>query len=115
MANHLPESVGLTTAGMISYFLYWLAQFLFQLISTHKLQYMLWVKTVLLPPVTVGMPIWVAVQAGGNGTFFTRPPAVHGSERAWLWLSSMTSITGGYSTLAVNILNFSRFSRDPRA
>ncbi|EUC47383.1 hypothetical protein COCMIDRAFT_35070 [Bipolaris oryzae ATCC 44560] len=115
MANHLPESVGLTTAGMISYFLYWLIQFPFLLIPTHKLQYMFWVKTILLPPVAVGMTIWVAVQAGGNGTFFTRPPAVHGSERAWLWLSSMTSITGGYSTLAVNIPDFSRFSRDPQA
>ncbi|KAI4917752.1 hypothetical protein J4E85_009844 [Alternaria conjuncta] len=113
--NHLPASVGLTTAGMISYFLYWLIQFPFLLIPTHKLQYMFWVKTVLLPPVAIGMTVWVAVKAGGNGTFFTRPASVHGAERAWLWLSSMTSITGGYSTLAVNIPDFSRFSKDPTA
>lgn len=115
LPNHLPESVGHTTAGMMSYFLYWLIQFPFLLIPTHKLQYMFWIKTVLLPPVAIGMTVWVAVKAGGNGTFFTRSASVHGSERAWLWLSSMTSITSGYSTLAVNIPDFSRFSKEPRA
>jgi NCS1 family nucleobase:cation symporter-1 len=133
LPNHLPASAGLTTAGMISYFLYWLIQFPMLLIPTHKLQYLFWVKTVLMPPVAIGMvrktekscaakflanchqTIWVAMKAGGNGAFFNEPPKVHGSERAWLWLSSMTSITGGYSTLAVNISDFSRFSKDPHA
>lgn len=40
---------------------------------------------------------------------------MHGSERVWLWLSSLTSVTGGYSTLAVNISDFSRFSKDRHA
>jgi NCS1 family nucleobase:cation symporter-1 len=55
------------------------------------------------------------MKAGGNGAFFDRLPTVHGSERAWLWLSSLTSVTGGFSTLAVNISDFSRFSKDPHA
>ncbi|GKT42962.1 putative permease [Colletotrichum spaethianum] len=59
--------------------------------------------------------IWVAVRAGGGGDFFHAPSQVHGSERAWLWLSSLTSVIGGYSTLAVNIPDFSRFSKDSRA
>ncbi|KAL5118332.1 hypothetical protein ACEQ8H_003681 [Pleosporales sp. CAS-2024a] len=106
---------GLTTAEMISYFLYWLIQFPFLLVPTHKLQYLFWVKTMLMPPVAIGMTIWVALKAGGNGAFFDQPPKVHGSERTWLWLSAMTSITGGYSTLAVNIPDFSRFSKDRHA
>lgn len=57
----------------------------------------------------------MALKAGGNGAFFNRPSQVHGSERVWLWLSSMTSITGGYSTLAVNIPDFSRFSKNRHA
>ncbi|KAI8931474.1 hypothetical protein NX059_011142 [Plenodomus lindquistii] len=115
LPNHLPASAGLTTAGMIAYFLYWLIQFPILLIPTHKLQYLFWVKTILMPPAAIGMTIWVAMKAGGNGAFFQEPPKVHGSERAWLWLSSMTSITGGFSTLAVNISDFSRFSKDPHA
>lgn len=55
LPNHLPTSAGLTTAGMISYFIYWLIQFPLLLIPTHKLQYLFWVKTVLMPPVAIGM------------------------------------------------------------
>ena len=40
---------------MISYFIYWLIQFPLLLIPTHKLQYLFWVKTVLMPPVAIGM------------------------------------------------------------
>ncbi|KAL2205934.1 uracil permease [Sarocladium strictum] len=115
LPNSLPESAGITSAGMISYFLYWLAQFPLLLIPTHKLQYMFWVKTILTPPMAIGMVIWVAVKAGGQGDFFNQPSQVHGSERAWLWLGALTSVTGGYSTLAVNISDFSRFSTNRKA
>ncbi|KAK3676881.1 hypothetical protein LTR78_003085 [Recurvomyces mirabilis] len=131
LANHLPLSAGITTQGMVSYFLYWLIQFPFMLIPTHKLQYMFWFKTMLVLPTALAMVIWISVKAGGNSTaFFQAPPTVHGSERAWLWLSSMTSVTGGFSTLAVsceiivesgpiliytevNIPDFSRFAKKP--
>jgi len=89
--NRLPASAGLTTTGMCSYFLYWLVQFPLLLVPTHKLQYMFWVKTILTPPVAIGQVVWVAVKAGGNGAFFTRPSQVHGATRAWLWLSSLVS------------------------
>ncbi|KAK4561465.1 hypothetical protein LTR86_004783 [Recurvomyces mirabilis] len=114
LANHLPTSSGITTQGMVSYFLYWLIQFPFMLIPTHKLQYMFWFKTMLVLPTALAMVIWISFRAGGNSTaFFQAPPTVHGSERAWLWLSSMTSVTGGFSTLAVNIPDFSRFAKRP--
>ncbi|EON96415.1 putative ncs1 allantoate transporter protein [Phaeoacremonium minimum UCRPA7] len=72
---------------------------------------MFWVKTIFVTPMALGMVIWITVKAGGNGTFFYAPATVHGSKRAWLWLSNLTSVTGGYSTLACNIPDFSRFSR----
>ncbi|KAF6843922.1 ncs1 allantoate transporter [Colletotrichum musicola] len=109
--NHLPASAGLTTVGMVSYFIYWLLQFPLLLTPTHKLQYMFWVKTVVTPPMAIGMVVWVAVRAGGQGDFFNQPSRVQGAERAWLWISNLTSVTGGYSTLAVNIADFSRFSK----
>ncbi|KAJ0274609.1 hypothetical protein CBS470a_011683 [Colletotrichum nupharicola] len=113
--NHLPASAGLTTVGMISYLIYWLIQFPLLLIPTHKLQKMFWVKTVLTPPMALAMVIWISLRAGGGGDFFSKPSQVHGAERAWLWLSNLTSVTGGYSTLAVNIADFSRFSKERRS
>lgn len=113
--NYLPASAGITTQGMVSYFLYNLIQFPCLLIPTHRLQLMFWIKSVLVPPTALAMVIWISVTAGGGGNFFNEPATVQGSQRAWLWLSSLTSMTGGFSTLAVNIPDFSRFNKTPGA
>jgi NCS1 family nucleobase:cation symporter-1 len=111
IANTLPVWVGVSTQGMVSYLIYWLIQLPLLLIPTHKLQYMFWLKVVLVTPMALAMVIYMTVKAGGNGAFFYAPATVSGSTRAWLWLSNLTSVTGAYSTLAVNIPDFSRFSK----
>ncbi|KAK8106836.1 uncharacterized protein PG998_008849 [Apiospora kogelbergensis] len=111
LPNRLPESAGTTSRDLLSYFIYWCVQFPLLLIPTHRLQRLFWVKTILVPPMALAMVIWITVQAGGQGEFFYAPATVSGSKRAWLWLSNLTSVTGGFSTLAVNIPDFSRFSK----
>ncbi|OQD84995.1 hypothetical protein PENANT_c011G09405 [Penicillium antarcticum] len=113
LPNHLPKSAAITTQGMVSYVVYHVIQAPFLFIPTHKLQYMFIFKSMLVPPMALAMVIWISVKAGGGDVIFKQPPTVHGSERAWLWLMNMTSITGGFSTLAVNISDFSRFSKKP--
>lgn len=116
LKNQLPASAGITTQGMISYFIYCIVQFPFLIVPTHKLQYLFYAKTVLVLPTAIAMIVWITVKAGHqSGDFFNQPPEVHGSERAWLWVSALTSTTGAYSTLAVNIMDFSRFSKHPGA
>ncbi|KAF2092331.1 NCS1 nucleoside transporter [Saccharata proteae CBS 121410] len=115
LPNHLPASAGVTTQGMVSYFLYSIIQFPLLLVPTHKLQYMFWVKTICVPPTALAMIIWISCKAGGGAQFFHEPATVHGSARAWLWLSTMTSMTGGFSTLTVNIPDFARFSKKPKS
>ncbi|KAK6954991.1 hypothetical protein Daesc_002621 [Daldinia eschscholtzii] len=111
LPNTLPQSAGTTSQGLLSYFIYWCIQFPLLMIPSHRLQYLFWVKTVLVTPMALAMVIWITVVAGGQGDFFYAPATVSGSTRAWLWLSNLTSVTGGYSTLAVNIPDFSRFSK----
>lgn len=94
LPNHLPRSAAITTQGMISYFVYHVIQTPFLFVPTHKLQYMFIFKTMLVPPMALAMVIWISVKAGGGDAIFKQPPSVHGSERAWLWLMNMTSITG---------------------
>ncbi|XXG97609.1 2-oxoglutarate dehydrogenase E1 component [Hypoxylon texense] len=111
LPNALPKAAGTTSQGLLSYFIYWCIQFPLLLIPSHKLQYLFWAKTALVTPMALAMVIWITVTAGGQGDFFYAPATVSGSTRAWLWLSNLTSVTGGYSTLAVNIPDFSRFSK----
>jgi cytosine/uracil/thiamine/allantoin permease len=58
------------------------------------------------------MVAWICVKADGND-FFDAPSKVTGSAKAWLWLASLTSVTGSFSTITVNISDFSRFSKKP--
>jgi len=90
--NRLPPSAGITSGGLLAYFLYWLLQFPLMLIPTHKLQGLFWAKTALVTPMALAMVIWITVVAGGNGgNFFAAPPTVSGSQRAWLWLANLVS------------------------
>jgi nucleobase:cation symporter-1, NCS1 family len=113
--NRLLESAGITTQGMVSYLIYFIQQFPFLFIPTHKLQKMFLAKSILLPPMAMAMTIWIPLKAGPSSDFFPAPAKVHGTERAWLFLSSMISVTGSFSTIAVNIPDFSRFSKKPRS
>lgn len=100
---------------MVSYLIYNILQFPFLLIPTHKLRFMFMVKTIVVPPTALGMVLYVSIKAGNGNSFFSQPGTVHGSTRAWLWLTNLTSVTGGFSTLAVNIPDFSRFAKTPGA
>jgi nucleobase:cation symporter-1, NCS1 family len=57
---------------------------------------------------------WCVHKAGGSGNIFGLKPTVHGSQKAFLWLSCMSSVTGSWSTLACNIPDFSRYARTSR-
>ncbi|KAJ9644289.1 hypothetical protein H2204_001640 [Knufia peltigerae] len=114
LANHLPGSAGITTQGMVSYLLFHLLQLPFLFIPIHRLQPLFLAKVIVMPPVAIGMVVWITTQTGGSN-FFNVPAQVSGSTRVWLWLASMTSVTASYSTLAVNIPDFSRFAKSPGA
>lgn len=111
--NHLPAAAGITTKDMISYFIYHVVQTPFLFIRTEKLKWMFLAKTILVPPMALAMVIYLAVAAKGAPDFWDQKSTVTGSTRVWLWLSSMTSITGGFSTLAVNIPDCARFAKTP--
>ncbi|KAM7217986.1 allantoin permease [Rhypophila decipiens] len=107
--NHIPESVGITTQGMVSHFIFWSVQFPILLIPPHKLKWFFVAKCVLVVTSSVAMVITMTSKAGGSGEIWTLPYGVHGSERSWLILSSLSSITGGWATMATNIPDFTRY------
>lgn len=53
-------------------------------------------------------------KAGGGGDLFKLQAQVSGSTKAYLFLSSMSSVTGSWATLACNIPDFSRYARSSR-
>ncbi|KAJ9640695.1 hypothetical protein H2204_003324 [Knufia peltigerae] len=112
--NHLPDDAGITTQGMISYFLFWIIQLPLLLIPPTRLRWLFIVKLVAAPITALATLGWIVHKAGGGGAIFNLPETVHGSTRAWLWLSCMSSVTGSWATLACNIPDFSRYAKTTR-
>lgn len=48
-------------------------------------------------------------KAGGSGDIWNQKYEVNGAMRSWLILSSLSSITGGWATMATNIPDFTRY------
>jgi len=112
--NQLPADAGITTQGMVSYFLFWIIQLPLLLIPPTKLRWLFAVKLVAAPITALATLGWIVHKAGGSGAIFNLPETVHGSTRAWLWLSCMSSVTGSWATLACNIPDFSRYARSTK-
>ncbi|KAK1970778.1 NCS1 nucleoside transporter [Colletotrichum sublineola] len=113
--NSLPESAGITSMGMCSFFLFWILQLPMLLIHPTKLRPLFYVKLVATPAVVLGTLGWAVKKAGGGGEIFKLEPEVpRGSAQyAWLWLSCMSSVTGQWATMGVNIPDFLRYSKSP--
>ncbi|KAK3319511.1 allantoin permease [Cercophora scortea] len=112
--NHIPEGVGITTQGMVSHLIFWSIQFPILLIPPHKLQWFFVAKCVLVITTSVAVVITMTTKAGGTGDIWNLPYGVDGSARSWLILSSLSSITGGWATMATNIPDFTRYLRSDK-
>jgi NCS1 family nucleobase:cation symporter-1 len=109
--NYLPESAGITTQGMCSYVLFWVTQLPLLLIPPTRLRWMFLTKLIVAPITAIATMAWAIHTAGGSGDIFQLPETVTGSARSWLWLNSMTAVTGSWATLACNIPDFSRYAK----
>jgi NCS1 family nucleobase:cation symporter-1 len=111
--NHLPESAGITTQQMVSHFLFWSIQFPILLIPPHKLRWFFVFKAVVVMTAAVGTVIGMSLMANGTGDIWKQQATVTGSTKAWLILSSMSSMTGGWATMATNVADFTRYLKKP--
>ncbi|KAI0806114.1 cytosine-purine permease [Irpex lacteus] len=115
MENHLPASANITTSGMMCYFLYWLIQFPFMLISPQRIRWLFLVKALIVPAAWLAMLIWAAVKVPTSSGLFSEHAQISGSAMSWSWLSALNSALGIYATLSVNIPDFTRYAKNERA
>ncbi|KAI9366981.1 permease for cytosine/purines, uracil, thiamine, allantoin-domain-containing protein, partial [Aspergillus egyptiacus] len=101
MRNTIPQDQGIETNTMIAYFIFWLVQFPFLCIHPNKARWLFLAKSVIVPAAWVAILIWAFV-AEGAGPIFEQKPTASGSQYSWVFLASMTSVTGNYATLSVN-------------
>ncbi|KAF7330575.1 hypothetical protein MVEN_02497800 [Mycena venus] len=113
--NHLPASAGITSAGMMCYFLFWLIQFPFLLVSPQRIRHLFVAKAIIVPATWLAILIWAMHEAPPSISLNPKHAALTGSAASWAWLSSLNSALGIYATLAVNIPDFTRYAKNERA
>lgn len=101
----------LTIDRSCSYVIFWLLQLPLFLIHPKKLRPLFNVKLIITPIAALATMGWCVHAAGGAGPVFSQHATLTGSARAWAFLSCMSSISGGLSTLACNIPDFSRYAK----
>lgn len=100
ITNHIAKNQGITTQGMVSYFLFWIIQLPLLLIPPTKLRYLFMVKIFAAPVAAIATLGWCVHKAGGGGAFMNQSSTLSGSAKAYAWLSCMSSVTGSWATLA---------------
>ncbi|KAH7066027.1 uracil permease [Paraphoma chrysanthemicola] len=110
MKNSIPESQGIETNTMISFFLFWLISVPFLCMHPNNLRWLFMVKSIIVPIAWISILIW-AFKATDGGEMFDHEATLSGSAYSWAFLSSLTSVIGNFATLSVNQADFSRYSR----
>ncbi|KAH7182336.1 permease for cytosine/purines, uracil, thiamine, allantoin-domain-containing protein [Fusarium flagelliforme] len=116
--NHIPESEGITTAGMCGFVLYFLLQLPFLCIPYTKIQYFFAFKSIIAPIIFLAVFGDTLHKAGGtisNSTVITKGTTIHSATLVWAFFNNLNGVLGNYSTLGLNIADFSRYANKPSA
>jgi NCS1 family nucleobase:cation symporter-1 len=112
--NKLPANAGITSAELLSFFLYWMVQTVLSLMPIEKLRVLFWVKGVVVPPTFFALFLWAVIVTKGGGPLVTGKMQLTSTymNTAYSALTGLNVMIGLFSSLAVNMPDFGRFSRD---
>ena len=117
--DHIGEATeGISTGGMIAFFLYFLLQLPFLCIPYTKVQYFFGFKSIIAPIVFLAIFGDTLRRAGGtisNSEVVTGGTKISGSVLAWAFFQNLNGVLGNYATLGLNIADFSRYANKPSA
>ena len=84
------------------------------LVSPQDIRWLFVAKALIVPVAWLAMLIWAFVKVPANSGFFVQHSTLTGSRLSWAWLSSLNAALGLYSTLAVNIPDFTVSANLPK-
>ncbi|TVY85419.1 putative permease [Lachnellula suecica] len=113
--NQLPESANITTAFMISYFIYFLICLPFHYIPPHQVRWFFTFKSIVTPIAGFAIIGWIVKETGGGRAIFTQGNEVHGPALGWAMMNGIYAMIGNFATLGVNMNDFARYSKKPNS
>ncbi|GAA5852070.1 hypothetical protein JCM8547_000148 [Rhodosporidiobolus lusitaniae] len=116
--NTLPPDLGITTQEMIGFFVIWVFQAPLACVPVHKLKWFFLAKAWISAAGFFALFVWALVITKGKGFiltgYFDDSLLPYGSK-SWAMISGLNAVTGLFSTVAINIPDFARFTRSTKA
>ncbi|KAL9612068.1 MAG: hypothetical protein Q9167_003328 [Letrouitia subvulpina] len=105
--NHLSPDAGITSAGLLCFFIYWMFQTILALMPIQKLRILFLVKGVVVPPTFLALFLWGVIVTHGGGPLVTGKVKLTSSymNTAYSSLTGLNAIIGLFSSMAVNIFS----------
>ncbi|KAI4212622.1 MAG: hypothetical protein LQ351_004694 [Letrouitia transgressa] len=105
--NHLSPDAGITSAGLLCFFIYWIFQTMLALMPIQKLRILFLVKGVVVPPTFLALFLWGVIVTHGGGPLVTGKVKLTSSymNTAYSSLTGLNAIIGLFSSMAVNIFS----------
>jgi len=103
--NHIPKSVGITTAGMLAFFLFWLAHMPFTFLRPYHLKWFFNVKTCIMIPCVFGLFIFCMANTHGQIGLHhleQKSGVSATSGLGWYFVYAINSGMGNTATLVCN-------------
>ncbi|CAL8583633.1 hypothetical protein XPA_009253 [Xanthoria parietina] len=112
--NHLSADAGITSAGLLCLVIYWIFQTLLALMPIQKLRLLFLVKAVIVPPTFAALFLWAVIVTHGGGPLVTGKAQITSNymNAAFSALTGLNAIIGLFSSMAVNMPDFGRFSKN---
>ncbi|KAI0475734.1 allantoin [Xylariaceae sp. FL0804] len=109
IANTIPTSVGITSAGMLAFFLFWLLHLVFTPFRPYQLRTFFWFKSIIILPAVFGLFAFCMVETKGNiGGLYT---GQFTSAKVWFIIQALNAGMGNSATLITNQPDIARWSK----
>lgn len=105
--NHLSPDAGITSAGLLCFFLYWIARTLLAQMPIQKLRILFLVKAVIVPPTFLTLFLCAAIVTKDGGPLVTGRTQITSTymNTAFSALTGFNATIGLFSSMAVNMSN----------
>ncbi len=109
--NAIPASVGISSAGMLAFFLFWLVHLVFCAFRPYQLRWFFSFKVAVMLPAVLGLFIFCMVDTRADLGGLYGGTMVGSDNKAWLVLSAINAGMGNTASLITNQPDIARWSR----
>jgi NCS1 family nucleobase:cation symporter-1 len=109
--NTLPADTGITSAGMVAFLIFWLAQFPFAFLRPYQLTKFFWFKAIIMLPAIWGLFIFCMANTKGQVGLGTLAQGNSSGGWGWFFVYSINAGMGNTATLICNQPDLARWSK----